>query len=116
MKKMDIHSHLIKKGKEYQVEELLADMERFNICKRVISTFDGDSIQAGNQDIADIVNLYPDKFIGCALINPAMQTFEDDLKHALSLKQIKMIELNSFEHGYYPDSHKNIKIMFQWKW
>lgn len=112
MKKMDIHSHLIKKEKEYQLKELLADMERFNIYKRVISTFDGDSIQVGNQDIADIVDHYPNKFIGCALINPALPTFEEDLKHALSLKQIKMIELNSFEHGYYPDSHKNIKNMF----
>ncbi|MEG1527384.1 MAG: amidohydrolase family protein [Erysipelotrichaceae bacterium] len=100
---IDIHSHLIKSDGKYLIEDLLADMKRFNIGKRVISTDCGDSIQQSNQDIADFVNQYPEQLIGCAIINPSLPTALDDIKHALSLPQIKMIEFDSFKHGYYPD-------------
>lgn len=111
--KFDIHAHIVKDKNEYAIDELLADMTKNDIEKRVISTFDGDTIKQGNEDVAALVRQYPDKLIGCALLNPALHSMEDDIEHALSLPEIKMIELNSFVHGYYPDHCEGVELLFQ---
>lgn len=101
---IDIHAHIQKRDGSYPVYEILADMDRFHIHKRIISDMRVDNIQEGNTGIANIVKLFPERFIGCAVLNPALSTVLDDVDHLMSMPEIKMIEFNSYEHGYAPDS------------
>lgn len=100
--KIDIHSHLLRVDGKYQVEELLADIAKNNLDFRVISTLQGPSIRCSNQYISDLVKNRK-QLLGCAIINPKLDSAMEDTIHAVSLDNIKMIEFNSFEHGYYPD-------------
>lgn len=111
---IDIHSHIQKKDGEYLLQELLSDMERFRIDKRVISDLRVDNIQEGNTVIAQMVKEYPDKLIGCALLNPSLTTIMEDVKHAVSMPEIKMLEFNSYEHGYAPDNCPIIYDVFDY--
>ena len=69
---IDIHSHIEKENGVYLLEKLLADMDRFQIQKRVISDLRVDGIQEGIQQIAEAVKTYPARLIGCALLNPSL--------------------------------------------
>ncbi len=37
------------------------------------------------------------------MLNPALSTILEDTRHACSLKEIRMIEFDSYRHGYAPD-------------
>lgn len=100
---IDIHSHLKTDSGKGSVQELLQDMDRFHIDRRVISDMRYDDVQGGNQRIAELVKEYPERLIGCAVLNPALSTILEDTRHACSLKEIRMIEFDSYRHGYAPD-------------
>ncbi len=102
---IDFHAHLDRNPitKEYLVDELLKDMEDNNIDKRVVSTFYGTSISAANDKIVSLVREYPDKLIGCAVINPKLDDSVEEMERISKYKEIKMIEFNSLEHGYRPE-------------
>ncbi|MGX8851418.1 amidohydrolase family protein [Amedibacillus sp. YH-ame10] len=110
---IDIHSHINLLDGELDFDELLTDMDRYSIDKRVISYLAYDEIQKYNHLIADAIKKYPDRFVGCAIINPCLCTALEDIKDALSMPYIKMIEFNSFEHGYYPDHCATLDSIFE---
>ena len=121
---IDFHAHLDRNPitKEYLVDELLKDMEDNNIDKRVVSTFYGTSISAANDKIVSLVREYPDKLIGCAVINPKLDDSVEEMERISKYKEIKMIEFNSLEHGYRPekfayniDKRLNSKSVY-WSW
>ncbi|MEA4820786.1 hypothetical protein SDC9_143559 [bioreactor metagenome] len=102
---IDFHAHLDRNPitKEYKVEELLEDMRKNNIDKRVISTFFGSSISKANDTIIELVKMYPNQLIGCAVINPKLDDAVEEVRRISKFKEIKMIEFNSLEHGYRPE-------------
>lgn len=102
---IDFHAHLDRDPitKEYKVDELLKDMEDNHIDKRVISTFYGSSISAANDKIVELVKQYPDRLIGCAVINPKLDDAVEEAKRVAEIPQIRMIEFNSLKHGYRPE-------------
>lgn len=102
---IDFHAHLDRDPitKEYQVDALLADMEANHIDKRVISTFFGPSVSAANDKIVELVDAYPDRLIGCAIINPKLDDAVAEAKRVAAFPQIRMIEFDSLEHGYRPE-------------
>lgn len=106
---IDIHSHVRVIEGVPAVQELLQDTKEKNISKRYISTFEGNTIQEGNEMINDLVKNNLEVLGGCAVINPALASAVEDVKHALSLEHIEMIEFDSYRHGYYPD---NTPILF----
>lgn len=108
--KIDIHSHVQRIDGRHQVKELLEDMMKNRIDLRVVSTFQGPSIQWCNKFISDLVETNK-KLIGCAVINPKLDSAVEDTIHAVSLKNIRIIEFNSFEHGYYPDDCENLEAV-----
>ena len=75
---IDIHSHLKTDSGEGSVQKLLQDMDRFHINRRVISDMRYDDVQDGNQKIAELVKEYPERLIGCAVLNPALSTILED--------------------------------------
>ena len=87
---IDIHSHLKTDSGEGSVQKLLQDMDRFHINRRVISDMRYDDVQDGNQKIAELVKEYPERLIGCAVLNPALSTILEDTRHACSLKEIRI--------------------------
>ena len=97
---IDIHAHLDRDpiSKTYLISEQFEDMEKNKITKRVISTFYGRSISDANDEIAKLVDLYPDKFIGCAVINPKLDDSVDEVIRISKMPQFKMIEFDSLEH------------------
>ncbi len=104
---LDFHSHLDRDPitKEYKVEELLKDMDDNNIDLRVVSTYYGTSISSANDKIVELVRKYPDKLIGCAVINPKADDSVTEAERVLAMDEIKVIEFNSLEHGYRPEKY-----------
>ena len=109
---IDIHAHLPRDNNKYLRDQLLIDMKKNNIDKRVVSVTQGSSIKEMNKEASEFSEAYPNKIIGCAYINPKLDTAVEDIKHALSLPGIKMVEFNSFNDGYYPDSEPNVIKVF----
>lgn len=101
---LDIHSHVRYEDGEYNIQEVLEDQKKFNIEKRVISSINGKDIKENNRAINQLVAENPSQLIGCAVINPKLDSAIFDVEDALSLENIQMFEFNSFEHGYYPDT------------
>ena len=102
---LDFHAHLDRDPitKEYDVTGLLQDMEENKIDQRVVSTFYGASMSAANDKIIELVRQYPDKLIGCAVINPKLDDAVEEVRRIAAADEIKMIEFNSLEHGYRPE-------------
>lgn len=111
----DIHSHIKRddKNQEKLEADLLEDMKKNNIALRVVSTLEGKSIQEQNNYISDFVSRYPHELVGCAVINPKEFDSVEETLRALRLPGIKMLEFNSLEHGYYPDSNPNINEILE---
>lgn len=107
--KIDIHSHVLYENGQYDIDYLLADMQDKKIDLRVVSAISGQSPRERNSIINKICSQNESKLIGCAYINPKLETAISDLEEALSYSHIKMIEMNPFEDGYYPDSQSNIR-------
>lgn len=101
----DFHSHLKRDPltKKYDVDGLLADMEANHIDIRMVSTVEGKSISAQNDEIIELVKKYPDKLVGCAVINPKEDDSVEEMKRVCRFKEIKAIEFDSMEHGYLPE-------------
>lgn len=112
---IDMHSHIKRDyvNPKEQEEALLADMERNAITKRVVSALDGKSTAELNEYISGFVSKYPEKLIGCAVINPKEYDCLKEAQYAFSLPGMKMLELNSLEHGYYPDSCEGVEAVLQ---
>lgn len=109
---IDIHAHLKTKSQD-ELYRLLSDMDDNNIKKRVISSTSNEPILDNIKYIEECVRRYPDRLIGCALINPKNSNSISDIEYALNSNEIKMIEFNSFEHAYYPDLNENLDEIFK---
>ena len=109
---LDIHAHLKTKSQD-ELNWLLSDMDDNNIKKRVVSSTSNDPILDNIKYIEECVRKYPEKLIGCALINPKNSNSISDVDYALGSNEIEMIEFNSFEHAYYPDINDNLDKIFK---
>lgn len=111
----DIHSHIKRdyRNQEKLEADLLDDMKKNNIALRVVSTLEGKSVQEQNDYISDFVLRYPHELVGCAVINPKEFDSVAETERALNLPGIKMLEFNSLEHGYYPDSCPSINEILE---
>ena len=107
---IDIHSHIKRDYNNQQMleEQLLSDMTKNNIALRVVSALEGKSIMEQNDYISDFVSRHSDVLRGCAVINPKEYDSVKEAERALNLPGMRMLEFNSLEHGYYPDSCPNI--------
>lgn len=107
---IDFHAHVKRdqNTKKYLVAELLDDMVQNDISMRMVSTMQGKSISHQNDFIIDLVQQHPDKFIGCAVINPKEDDSIDEALRVAGLPEIKAFEFDSLEHGYLPESCPNI--------
>nr|WP_296264921.1 amidohydrolase family protein [uncultured Merdimonas sp.] len=110
---IDIHSHIKRNYRNPEEEEkkLLADMDKHGIDIRVVSALEGVSVEEANQYISDLVSRYPKRLAGCAVINPKEADCAKKAEEALSLPGIVMLEFNSLEHGYYPDSRDGVEAV-----
>lgn len=99
-KKIDAHSHIGYFGGWSDVgittEELLAQMDEYNVEKAVICTCPmKESIEA--------VDKYPDRFIGAAWINPAEDCAAEQVQNAVKNHGFKAIKLHPLMHSYLPN-------------
>lgn len=103
---IDIHAHIRCNPADQHAEEeaLLRDMERNGIGLRVVSALDGWDYDEGNAYVSDLVGRHPDVLLGCAVVNAKAKGAVEAAERALSLPGMGMLELNSLEDGYYPDS------------
>lgn len=99
-KKIDAHSHVGYFGGWSDVkitpEELIAQMDEYNVEKAVISTYPiKESIQA--------VDRYPDRLIGAAWVNPNDPDVLDIMKDAVANHGFKAIKLHPLCQSYLPN-------------
>jgi len=109
---IDIHSHLKYSNGKYFTNELLEDICKYKIIKRVVSCVNNRDIIENNRKINEICKKYSEKLIGCAIINPKQEDAIEQIKEAIEMKYIRFVEFDSFEHGYYPDLQKNLFDIF----
>lgn len=99
-KKIDAHSHVGVFGGwsscQISPEELIADMDTYNVEKAVISTFPiRESIEA--------VDKYPDRLIGAAWVNPMEPKALDQIRDAVENHGFKAIKLHPLSQAYLPN-------------
>lgn len=99
-KKIDAHSHVGYFGGWSNVgitaDELIAQMDEFNVEKTIVSTFPIDeSIQAADK--------YPDRLIGAAWINPMDPGALDAVRDAVVNHGFKAIKLHPLAQSYLPN-------------
>ena len=83
---------------QFTLEGYVALMDKFRIDKAVIVAYDATTaygfVLATNEDIADFVKLYPDRFIGFGCVDIPAKNAMEQLEYAinsLNLKGIKLI-------------------------
>ncbi|SHE94168.1 hypothetical protein SAMN05444392_10557 [Seinonella peptonophila] len=107
---IDFHSHIKreKESKKYLAEELIEDMNQYQIDLRMVSAIEGRSIVEQNRYISSLVEQYPDRLVGAAMINPKNDQAVEEVEEALALPGIKCVEMNALEHGYFPEKCEQI--------
>ena len=99
-KKIDAHSHIGYFGGWSNVgitaEELIAQMDEYNIEKTVLCTYPIDeSIEA--------VDRYGDRLVGAAWVDPTEDNPEYIIKDAVKNHGFKAIKLHPLSHSYLPN-------------
>lgn len=112
---VDIHSHIKRNyiNPEEEEKRLIQDMEKNKVDFRVVSSLDGLSTDEANQYISELVSRHPNCLAGCAVINPKEADCREKTERALELPGMVMLELNSLEHGYYPDSCEGVNAVLE---
>ena len=106
-KKIDAHSHVGYFGGWSDVgitpEELIAQMDEYNVEKTVISTYPiKESIEA--------VDKYPDRLVGAAWVNPNDAAALDQISDAVKNHGFKAIKLHPLFHSYMPNEECEFPI------
>ncbi|MEG0034774.1 MAG: amidohydrolase family protein [Bacilli bacterium] len=112
---IDYHSHLKwdRETNTYDIEDCLKDMRENNIDMRMISALQGYTIQEQNDAVAMFVNKYPDKLLGCAIINPKEKNYISELKRIIEMNCFHAIELDSNEHCYFPEIVPDMDVLMK---
>lgn len=99
-KKIDAHSHIGYFGSWCDVgitaEELIAQMDEYNVEQSVICTFP-------IQESLDAVDQYPERLVGAAWVNPLDSTAPEILKDAVRNHNCKAVKLHPLEQAYCPN-------------
>lgn len=99
-KKIDAHSHIGYFGGWSDVgitpEELIEQMDEYNVEKAVISTYP-------IKESLDAVDKYPDRFVGAAWVNPNEKEAVDQLREAVKNHGFKAVKLHPLSHSYLPN-------------
>ncbi len=84
--------------KSVSIDDYIASMDKYNIDKAVIVSFNVktayDIILVSNDDVANLVKLHPNRLIGFAGIDPPASNAMDQLDYAISslgLKGVKIV-------------------------
>ncbi len=106
-KKIDAHSHVGWFGGWSNVgitpEEMIAQMDEYNIEKTVISTYP-------IQESLDAVDKYPDRLIGAAWVNPNEPGCLDQVRNAVEDHGFRAIKLHPLFHSYLPNDESVFPI------
>ncbi len=82
---------------QFTLEDYIAIMDKFNVRKSVIVAYDVTTaygfVMATNEDIADFVNKYPDRFIGFGCVDVPAKNAMDQLEYAIKSLDLKGIKL-----------------------
>lgn len=108
---IDFHAHVRRRPDAQEEEEraLLEDMERNGIDRRVVSALDGWPADEGNEYVSSLVSRHPLRLVGCVVANPKEEGCGEKTRRALALPGMALVEMNSFEHGYYPDACEGVE-------
>ncbi len=107
-KKIDAHSHIGYFGSWSDVgitpEQLMGQMDEYNIIKSVISTYPMDeSIKA--------VDRFPDKLVGAGWVNPNEEKAIEQLRNAVENYNFKAIKLHPLFHSFLANDPAVFPIM-----
>lgn len=109
---IDIHSFLIYKDNNSNIDNLIEDMIKHDISKRVITVKGFDNLKERAMYTVETVKSNPNCFVGCIHINPKEKNIINDLEYSLNFKEIKFVEFNGVEDGFLPDIQNNLDEIF----
>ncbi|WP_411338453.1 amidohydrolase family protein [Enterocloster lavalensis] len=105
---IDFHAHVERDPitKVYDIEGILKDMDENSIDLWMISTLEGKCIKDQNDAIAGFVRQYPNRLLGCAVINPKEDDCVEEAERVAQMPEIRALEFNSWEHGFLPEKYE----------
>ncbi|HHY80888.1 MAG TPA: amidohydrolase [Thermoanaerobacter sp.] len=106
----DFHVHLGKtsQGKKFTVEDLIENMNRYEIQKAGLSVLSGVSMKEQNDVVFQAMEKYPQRIIGYACINPRDPGAIKEVDRCLGDLKMKGVKFHSWKHGYYPDNCREL--------
>jgi uncharacterized protein len=109
----DTHTHIgvaAHSGRICRVEDMLRQMDDFGVDRSLLIPFPVvDNYQAAHEEIASAVRSWPDRFTGCACLNPFIpsQAFHDELRRCAEVHGFKALKLQPQYHGLNPLSPRS---------
>lgn len=120
---IDFHAHLERdpETKTYRIADLEKDTRYNKLDLRLISALEGKSVRGQNQVIRELVQANPEKYLGCALVNPKEDDSVEQVQEIASQPEFRALEFDSLEHGYLPEAQQQnidaiLKIAEDKKW
>jgi len=106
----------IYKQSAYEMEEIFVEMKAGEIDKAVLLPLDLTTSAGGmvvnNEEIHNLVNLYPDRFIGFASVDPYRPDAIEILDYAYKVLHLEGLKLNPSKQRFYP-ADKILKPIYQ---
>mgnify|MGYP000887675649 FL=1 len=105
---IDFHAHLERdpESKTYLVADLEEDTHYNKLNLRLISALEGKNVRSQNQAVRELVQTNPDKYLGCAIVNPKEDDSIEQVLEIASQPEFRAIEFDSLEHGYLPEAQQ----------
>lgn len=100
------HMHWDPHTRSYDTAELLADMDRYAIGRRLVSALFGPGIREQNDQAAALALAHPERIDACAVLNPKLPDCVAEAERIAATRRFKAIELDSLEHNYFPEEQK----------
>lgn len=105
---IDFHAHIERDivTKSYQFDDVIRDMDENGIDIRMVSALEGKSIRCQNDEVAGFVGRYPDRLLGCGVINPKEDDCIREAERIAAMPEIRALEFNSWEYGFLPEKYE----------
>jgi predicted TIM-barrel fold metal-dependent hydrolase len=104
---LDNYSRIYKDKKFGSMKHFISKLDEANVKKAVIKARDIETlhdIKIPNEHVADLINEYPDRFIGIAGVDPYKgKEALKELEHAVKNLGLKGLNIWSFEYNLYPN-------------
>lgn len=99
-------------GEPVDVQNLIKLMDKFDIEKVLISSLSGVVTKEQNDLVKHCIDLYPERILGLAFINPKAPDVVEEMHRCLQDERMVGIKLHPWKHGYKADNTSQLDTVF----